>query len=95
MYLRKVDRPRAVSLPDGSIMTRADLPPKSTLRWVASRKAMVVRAVRYGLISQEEALGTWDLSQEELESWTRAVALHGENALKATSVQRFRQLPEA
>jgi len=52
MYLKKVDGPRTVTLPDGSVMTRADLPPKSTLRWVASRKAAVVRAVAAGLISR-------------------------------------------
>jgi len=43
MFLKKVDGPRSVTLPDGSIMTHADLPPASTWRWVASRKAAVVR----------------------------------------------------
>ena len=28
MYLRKVEGPRSITLPDGSIMTRADLPPE-------------------------------------------------------------------
>ena len=55
MYLKKVDGPRAVSLPDGSVMTRADLPAQDTRRWVASRKAKVVRAVIYGLITAAEA----------------------------------------
>ncbi len=45
MYLKKIDGPRAVNLPDGSVMTRADLPPVETRRWVASRKAAVVKAV--------------------------------------------------
>ena len=35
---------------------RADLPPADTRRWVASRKAVVVKAVVYGLITQAEAL---------------------------------------
>ncbi len=38
MYLKRVDGPRAVTLPDGKVMTRADLPPPDTTRWVASRK---------------------------------------------------------
>lgn len=63
MYLRKVDGPRSVTLPDGTIMTRADLPPADTVRWVASRKAAVVRAVAAGLISRETALKTWALSE--------------------------------
>ena len=92
MFLKKVDGPRAVTLSDGSVMTRADLPPASTRRWVASRKASVVRGVVYGLISQEEALRLYSLSQDEFREWVTAVTMHGEEALKATSVQKFRQL---
>ncbi len=91
MFIRKVDGPRAVTLPDGTIMTRADLPPAETRRWVASRKAAVVRAVRHGLITLEEAKTRYGLSDEEFESWASAVAEHGEQALKATALQRFRQ----
>jgi len=91
MYLKKVDGPRTVTLPDGSVMTRADLPPKSTLRWVASRKAAVVRAVAAGLISRGEALEDYALTEEEFASWEQAVARHGEAALKATRLQRYRQ----
>ena len=82
---------RAVTLPDGSIMTRADLPPQETRRWVASRKAAVVRAVRHGLLTQEQAMEYYALSSEELEEWLRAVSSHGEEALKATLIQRFRE----
>ena len=45
MYIRKTGGPRLVTLPDGTVMSRADLPPADTRRWVASRKAAVVRAV--------------------------------------------------
>lgn len=91
MYLKKIDGPRAVTLPDGSIMSRADLPPPSTRRWVASRKAAVVRGVTYGLISQKEALESYALSEEEFMQWVSAVANHGEDALKTTSLQQYRQ----
>jgi len=91
MYLRKVDGPRSVTLPDGSVMTRADLPPPDTSRWVASRKAAVVRAVIYGLITREEALDRYRLSEEEFGEWESAIAMHGEDALKATALQRYRQ----
>ncbi|AHM04950.1 hypothetical protein roselon_02640 [Roseibacterium elongatum DSM 19469] len=90
MYIRRIKGPHAVTLPDGRLLTRADLPPPDTCRWVASRKALVVQAVDSGLISAEEAIRTWSLSDEELEGWRRAVARHGVAALKATSVQRFR-----
>ena len=92
MYLKKVDGPRAVTLPDGTVMTRADLPEPSTRRWVASRKASVVRAVNGKLISLEEALEMYGLSEEEFNAWHAAVEQHGEAALKATSIQRYRQL---
>lgn len=85
MYLRKVDGPRSVSLPDGSILTRADLPPPDTVRWVASRKAVVVFAVAYGLISRAEAISCYDLSEEELEGWEAAMRRGGVSGLKVTT----------
>ncbi|QQA44640.1 DUF1153 domain-containing protein [Pelagovum pacificum] len=91
MYLRKVDGPRSVRLPDGSVMTRADLPPANTGRWVASRKAAVVRAVSFGLISRDHALATYSLSEEEFSEWETAVDKHGEAALCTTALQRYRQ----
>lgn len=91
MYLKKLDGPRAVTLPDGTVMTRADLPPPDTGRWVASRKAAVVRGVLSGLISREAALARYGLSAEEFDAWLRAVTQHGLDALKATAVQKYRQ----
>ena len=91
MYLRKVEGPRSVTLPDGTIMTRADLPSENTRRWVASRKAAVVRAVTSGLIGQKDAMDRYGLSDEEFGEWQTAVAEHGEAALKATALQRYRQ----
>jgi hypothetical protein len=91
MYLRKVEGPRSVTLPDGSIMTRADLPGEETRRWVASRKAAVVRAVASGLIQRKEALEWYRLSDEEFSEWETAVTQFGEAALKATALQRYRQ----
>lgn len=92
MFLKKVEGPRTVTMANGDVMTLADLPPVSTRRWVASRKAAVVRGVLYGLISQNEAIDRYGLSEEEFHEWISAVAEHGEEALKATNVQKYRQL---
>lgn len=92
MFLKKIDGPRAVTLPDGTVMTRADLPPPETRRWVASRKARVVRAVAYGLIPLKEALDRYALSDEEFGIWRHAVDIHGEKGLKVTAIQKYRQL---
>lgn len=90
MYLKKVDGPRAVTLPDGRVMTRADLPPADTRRWVASRKAAVARAVVHGLIGEAEARERYELSEEELTGWVRALDRHGVAALRVTATKRYR-----
>ncbi|MCC0068656.1 MAG: DUF1153 domain-containing protein [Rhodobacteraceae bacterium] len=91
MFLKKIDGPRAITLPDGTVMTRADLPPAETRRWVASRKARVVKAVAYGLLPLKEALERYQLSEEEFGLWRDAVARHGEKGLKVTAIQKYRQ----
>ncbi len=91
MYIRKSNGKRAVTLEDGTVLSQADLPPSSVRRWVASRKAVVVKAVDNGLISEEEALERWALSDEELQQWRDALSRHGEAALKVTKTQRYRQ----
>jgi len=92
MYLRKIDGLRTVTLPDGTILSRSDMPPSTTRRWVASRKAAVVKGVVHGLLSLDEALKTYGLSEEEFAEWRNAVEKHGEAALKATALKKFRQL---
>lgn len=92
MFLKRVDGPRQVTLPDGSILSRADLPAASTSRWVASRKAIVLKAVVYGLIPQSEALERYALSEEEFQLWRNAVERHGDQGLKVTAIQKNRQL---
>ena len=92
MYLKRVDGPRHVTLPDGSILSRADLPPADTRRWVASRKAIVVNAVTHGLLTRTEALDRYALSEEEFDLWCRAVERHGVKGLKVTAIQKYRQL---
>ncbi len=91
MFLKKVDGPRQVTLPDGQIMTRADLPAPDTTRWIARRKALVVRAVAHGLLSQDEALARYGLSDEEFALWCKAVADHGEAGLRVTKLKTYRQ----
>ncbi len=92
MYIKRVEGPRAVTLPDGTVLTLADLPPKDTRRWVASRKATVIRAVEAGLLTREAALERYALSDEEFDLWHSAVTQHGVDALKVTALQKYRQL---
>ena len=62
------------------------------LAGVASRKAIVVKSVIYGLITQAEALERYSLSEEEFTLWRDAVARHGDKALRVTTLQKYRQL---
>lgn len=91
MYVKRERGPASVKLPDGSIMTRSDLPEPTTSRWVASRKAAVVKGVVSGLISMEHACELYGLSEEELVSWSKAVQKYGLSALKTTRLQEYRQ----
>ena len=92
MYIRREKGPVYVVLPDGSKLTRSDLPPPNTKRWVARRKATVVAAVDHGLIEPTEACSMYRLSDEELELWRSAVHKHGAAALRVTAIQKYRQL---
>ncbi len=90
MYIKKVNGPVFATGLNGEVISRADLPPADTKRWVARRKAAVVAAVNGGLISPDEACTRYNLSPEELQSWRDAVAKHGTRALRVTSMQMFR-----
>lgn len=90
MYIRREKGPAFVTMPDGSKMTRGDLPPKDTNRWVARRKAAVVNAVNAGLIEFEEACEMYNLSEEEFQSWCNALQTFGTHALRATALQNYR-----
>lgn len=76
--------------PDGTRLTKADLPPSDTKRWVIRRKAEVVAAVRGGLISMEEACERYGISEEEFETWTRAIDRFGIQGLRTTRIQKYR-----
>ena len=91
MYLRREKGPIYVVLPDGTKLTRSDLPPADTDRWVARRKATVVAAVDNGLIEANEACKMYRLSDEELDNWRAAVRKHGAGALRVTAIQKYRQ----
>lgn len=84
MYVKRPNMPVAVRLPDGTLLSRSDLPPKDTVRWVASRKMIVVMAVASGLVTRDEVQTRYQLSGEELNEWESASQRNGLNGLKAT-----------
>jgi uncharacterized protein DUF1153 len=85
------NRARYVIGPDGSPLTVADLPPRDTKRWVIRRKAVLVAAVRGGLLSLEEACERYALTVDEFLAWQRSIDLHGLPGLRATRIQDYRE----
>ena len=66
-----VRRPHFIG-PDGGLITLAQLPPRGLKRWLPQHKALVVAAVRHGLITFGEACARYSLSDEEYLSWQRS-----------------------
>jgi transposase-like protein len=61
----------------------AALPPVTTKRWVARRKAAVVAAVQSGLLTMTDACRRYGLSSEEFAEWERHCEAQGLAGLRA------------
>ncbi len=80
----------------GSDKALADaLPPVETTRWVARRKAAVVRAIAAGILDRGEACARYGISDAELRLWEHAIACAGIPGLRVTRVQIYRPIFEA
>jgi Protein of unknown function (DUF1153) len=84
-------RPKYVIGPDGSPLTVADLPTPGTKRWVVRRKALVIAAVRGGLLTLEEACNRYMLTVDEFLSWQHMIDLHGLAGLRTTHLHKYRK----
>ncbi len=84
-------RARVVIGPEGNAISIADLPSASVgARWVIRKKAIVVAAVRGGLLSIEDACSLYDLTLEEFMSWQSSVDRYGLMGLRTTKLQQYR-----
>src|SRR5215210_8032750 len=92
MFMTSPAPVRRVLAPDGSVLTLADLPPLDAQRWVASRKAIVVAAVRGGLLSMSDACARYRLTTEEFLNWQTQVDRDGLQGLRTTRIQEYRGL---
>lgn len=73
-------------------MDESDVLPADIVRWVPSRKAAVVRAIRDGRITRLEACRRWKLSLEELDAWERSLEVAGQPGLRTTRIQAYQPL---
>ena len=90
MFMTSPAPVRRVLAPDGSVLTLADLPSPDAQRWVASRKAVVVAAMRGGLLSMSDACARYRLTTEEFLSWQTQVDRNGLQGLRTTRIQEYR-----
>ncbi|MEM7238060.1 MAG: DUF1153 domain-containing protein [Pseudomonadota bacterium] len=90
----KINEALFVIGPDGEKLTTSDLPSAKTRRWVPRRKARVVAAVEGGLISQEEALTRYSLTDEEYAGWKKSFSRYGLKGLCVTQINHLRTTSE-
>jgi hypothetical protein len=62
---------------------------KFGLKWTASRKAVVVEAVREGKLSRADVEKRFGVSAEEFGSWSRSLDKHGVAGLRSSRVQIY------
>ncbi len=67
-----------------------ELPPLDTKRWVISRKAAVVTAVKNGAITLDDVCWFYDISVEEFLTWQEMIEKHGVRGLRVTKLQDIR-----
>ena len=60
---------------------------------MARRKAVIVNAVRTGVISLKELRRRYELSVEEFLAWEHAIDTHGVPSLRVTRLQIYRDNP--
>ena len=71
--------------------TLSDLPSPDIKRWRFQYKALVVTAVRTGLINVSEACARYSITIEEFLSWKRLLDEHGLCGLRTTRLQEYRR----
>ncbi len=85
----RAPEPRIVRISEARDLSH--LPPPETKRWVVSRKAQVVEAVRKGLITLADVCTRYNLSEEEIRSWMKLSERGGSRALRVTRLQDYRR----
>ena len=76
--------------PLGERLTLDKLPSPKTRRWVIRRKAEVVCAVAGQLLTRDEAVRRYNISEDEFEAWRHSVVRLGLRGLRSTRIQHYR-----
>lgn len=68
--------------------------PAPGCRWTPSRKAEVLRQLRSGEITLNEALSRYSLTLEEVDAWQMAARKAGQDGLRADNVRPPAERPK-
>lgn len=60
------------------------------MKWVASRKARLIRAIEDGEMTDLDAYIQWGITGPELEEWRKRYAEYGLHGLRVTHVKKYR-----
>ena len=85
------ERARSARAMRRAAQIKANLPPADTSRWVASRKAAVVAAVKAEVIDVVEVERRYGVGEEELRHWMKSLEKHGVGGLRATRLQVYKE----
>ena len=74
-----------------TVGTVGGLPPQDTVRWIASRKASLVRAVHAGVLSADEACARYRITVDEFLVWQTRLERHGVQGLRVRAYKQVNQ----
>lgn len=83
--------PKVVKGPDNVPISALDLPTSSEKRWTPRKKAIVLCAIKGGLLSSQVACARYSMTDDELLIWKTNYAQHGLDGLKSSRTQLYRK----
>lgn len=75
----------------GNVIAPYDIPPAGMNRWTPARKALVVRAVQGELITLDEVLERYKMTEPEFRRWESSLKTDGALGLKVTKFQQLKR----
>lgn len=75
----------------GDVISPINLPPPGYSRWTPNKKAIVVRAVRAGLVTLQSVLDRYQMTEQEFSIWEHGLYDDGATGLKITKYQKRRR----
>lgn len=76
---------------DGGTVGIDGFPPEGTTRWGFKKKTLVIRAVTAGMLTLQEALDRYHMTEREFRLWEKGLSEDGTAGLMLTKFQHRRR----